>query len=80
MTQATADRGTDPRSISFKHTVQLWTQWHASVCPGDHEPDITLLFELIAAVCVGHRAGRHEPRAQTTSQILPLADRTSACC
>ena len=29
MAQAARHAGVDPRELSFKHTVQLWTQWTA---------------------------------------------------
>ena len=48
------------RSLSFKHTVQLWTEWAArGLCSVD---DRQRLFTLIAQCKVGHRPGRIEPR------------------
>lgn len=61
MAQAANYAGVEPRSLSFKHTVQLWTQWSAlglSV-PGQEEER---LLALIAHCKVGHRPGRIEPR------------------
>lgn len=60
MTQAASYAGVDPRALSFKHTVQLWTQWTARglSATGDDER----LFGLIAQCKAGHRSGRIEPR------------------
>ena len=57
MAQAATDVGVDPRSLSFKHTVQLWTAWNARGMPASTE-----LFVLIAQIVVGNRPGRIEPR------------------
>lgn len=60
MAQAASNAGKDPRELSFKHTVQLWTEWVArglwASC------DAGRLFTLIAQSQVGHRPGRIEPR------------------
>ena len=60
MAQTAHHANVDPRSLSFKHTVQLWTQWTS------REPSSTNnrqhLFALIAQSKVGHRPGRIEPR------------------
>ena len=60
MAQAASHAGVEPRELSFKHTVQLWTEWVArglSAAKDDHR-----LFTLIAQCRVGHRPGRIEPR------------------
>ena len=60
MAQAASNAGIDPRVLSFKHTVQLWTEWVSrgmSVTKDDG-----LLFKLIAQCRVGNRSGRIEPR------------------
>ena len=57
MAQAASNAGVDPRSLSFKHACQLWTQWVSSGTPV--EP---ALFDLIAQSKVGHRPDRIEPR------------------
>lgn len=57
MAQAAGQAGVDPRSLSFKHTLQLWAQWHWRGLAPDAE-----LFCLIAQSKVGHRRGRIEPR------------------
>jgi len=60
MAQAACNAGVDPRSLSFKHTVQLWTEW---VCRGlKATTDCACLFSMIAQSRVGHRPGRIEPR------------------
>jgi len=62
MAQAAREAGVYPRQMSFKHTVQLWTEWTA------HRVDLTAdpatLFRLIAQPSVGNRPGRIEPRAR----------------
>lgn len=57
MAQAAHEAGVDPRSLSFKHTSQLWTQWSARGLAANGE-----LFAMIAQSKVGHRPGRIEPR------------------
>jgi hypothetical protein len=60
MAQAARNAGVDPRGLSFKHTVQLWTAW---VSRGlSTTTDCKPLFTLIAQSKVGHRPGRIEPR------------------
>jgi len=60
MAQAACNVNVDPRSLSFKHTVQLWTEWTArGLCSAS---DRQRLFALIAQRKVGHRPGRIEPR------------------
>ena len=55
-----SNAGVDPRALSFKHTVQLWTEW---VCRGlSAMRDDGRLFTLIAQCRVGKRPGRIEPR------------------
>jgi len=60
MAQAAHLAGVDPRTLSYKHTCQLWNQW---LCCGlSANADSNGLFVLIAQVPVGHRPGRIEPR------------------
>ena len=62
MAQAACNAGVDPRSLSFMHTLQLWTEWVArgvSVTQDNQQ-----LFAPIAQCKVGHRPGRTEPRMQ----------------
>ena len=60
MAQAACDANVDPRSLSFKHTVQLWTEWTARGLSSTN--DRQRLFASIAQCKVGHRPGRIEPR------------------
>ncbi len=60
MAQAASDADLDPRELSFKHTVQLWSEWVTRGLSAAH--DNGLLFTLIAQTKVGHRPGRIEPR------------------
>jgi len=60
MAQAACNANVDPRSLSFKHTVQLWTEWTArGLCSAN---DRQRLFASIVQSKVGHRPGRIEPR------------------
>jgi len=60
MAQAAADTGVDPRDLSFKHSLQLWTEWN---CRGlMATTDSGQLFALIAQSEVGKRPDRIEPR------------------
>jgi hypothetical protein len=60
MAQAALEVQVHPRELSFKHTVQLWTEWtvHRSSL------DPATLFKLIGQHSVGNRPGRIEPRAR----------------
>lgn len=60
MAQAANDSGLHPRELSFKHTVQTWTQWIAHGLSA--ATDDGRLFKLIAMLRVGNRPGRIEPR------------------
>jgi hypothetical protein len=60
MAQADCHAGIDPRELSFKHTVQLWTEWVSRGLSATK--DCGRLFALIAQCRVGNRAGRIEPR------------------
>lgn len=60
MAQAACNAGVDPRSLSFKHTVQLWTEWVSRGLSAAQ--DGGRLFTLIAQCKVGNRPGRVEPR------------------
>jgi hypothetical protein len=62
MAQAALQTNVHPRELSFKHTVQLWTEWTAHRL--DLSGDPATLFRLIAQPTVGHRPGRIEPRAK----------------
>jgi integrase len=60
MAQAASNAGVDPRGLSFKHTVQLWTEWVSRGLSAT--TDCGRLFTLIAQCRVGNRPGRIEPR------------------
>ena len=60
MTQAARGAGLDPRQLSFKHTLQLWTEWTGRGLCAMEDPEH--LFTLIAQCKVGQRPGRIEPR------------------
>jgi hypothetical protein len=60
MAQAACHAGVDPRGLSFKHTVQLWTEWVSRGLSATK--DCGRLFTLIAQCRVGNRPGRIEPR------------------
>ncbi len=60
MAQAASNAGVDPRGLSFKHTVQLWTEWISRGLSSTK--DCARLFTLIAQCKVGNRPGRIEPR------------------
>jgi hypothetical protein len=59
LAQAAREADVDPRELSFKHTLQLWTEWTGrGLCAANSEP----LLALIAQCKVGQRPGRIEPR------------------
>ena len=60
MAQAACNAGVNPRELSFKHTVQLWTEWVSRGLSATK--DCGRLFTLIAQCRVGNRPGRIEPR------------------
>jgi hypothetical protein len=52
-----------PRSLSFKHTLQLWLAWSGSLITVEDQDDIEKLLVMVAEQSVGNRPGRIEPRA-----------------
>ena len=66
MAQAAAEHATTPRALSFKHTVQLWSEFTArKLSRQAHAADsLATLLRLVAQVPVGHRPHRSEPRAR----------------
>ena len=60
MAQSAHNAHLDPRQISFKHTLQLWTEWVSRGLSATL--DSGRLFVLIAQQTVRDRAGRIEPR------------------
>lgn len=60
MAQAACNAGIDPCELSFKHTVQPWTEWVSRGLSATQ--DGGRLFKLIAQCRVGDRDGLIEPR------------------
>ena len=72
MAQAALESGLPTREISFKHTVQIWSQWmllhrHGSDWQRDN------LLQLIVQVRVGNRPGRWFAMRTGTSGRRPAA-------
>jgi hypothetical protein len=63
MAQAASEAGVHPRELSFKHTVQMWSEWTTRAVPADRLHQIQF-FQLIAQLSVGNRPRRIEPRAR----------------
>lgn len=64
MAQAATKAAVHPRTLSFKHTVQLWSEWITRGLCHRTSTSIDLLFTLIGQLRVGNRPGRIEPRAR----------------
>jgi Transposase DDE domain len=64
MAQAAHSAGLHPREVSFKHTVQMWTEWVSRSLVGSRRVTLADLLRLIAQPQVGNRPGRMEPRAR----------------
>lgn len=62
MAQAAFEANVHPRELSFKHAVQLWSEWTARRV--EIHADAASLFRLMAQPTVGQRPGRIEPRAR----------------
>lgn len=62
MAQAAAASEVEPRQLSFKHTVQLWTEWTARKFTDRTARHHADLWALLAQVRVADRPGRVEPR------------------
>jgi Transposase DDE domain len=63
MAESARQAGLHPRQLSFKHTVQIWSEWVAQGLIGS-PTDNVILFRTIAQLRVGNRPGRLEPRAR----------------
>jgi hypothetical protein len=62
-----------PRSLSFKHTQQLWLAWSGASSGSYDNENVTGLLALVAEQTVGNRPGRIEPRAiKRRSKPYPL--------
>ena len=64
MAQAALNAGVHPRQLSFKHAVQMWTEFTAQRLGELTAHQKAALFVLIAQLRVGNRPGRIEPRAK----------------
>jgi hypothetical protein len=64
MAQAASRAHVPARSLSFKHTVQLWGEWVVRGLSGAADDSLSLLFRLIGQLRVNNRPGRIEPRAR----------------
>ena len=52
-----------PRKLSFNHSLQIWVIWNQQQYLTNNIEDMPTLLMLIAALTVGNRPGRIEPRA-----------------
>jgi hypothetical protein len=64
MAQAAHAAGVQPRELSFKHTVQIWTAWTSQTLAALATRHHLELFRLIAQLRVANRPKRVEPRAR----------------
>ena len=64
MAQAAVHAGVHPRQLSFKHTVQLWTEWVGQGLAAMGRVHQERLLQMIAQRRVGKRPNRIEPRAR----------------
>jgi len=64
MAQAATNTAVHPRQLSFKHTVQIWTEWVSRRLCSNRNGDVEVLFTLIGQVRVSNRPGRIEPRTR----------------
>ena len=60
LAQAACNARMDPHELSFKHTLQLWTQWVSRGLSAAQ--DGGQLFTLITQCKVGNRPARIKPR------------------
>jgi hypothetical protein len=75
MAQAAQKAARHPRTLSFKHTVQLWSEWVTHRLCDHRDSSLELLFTLIGQLRVGNRPGRIEPpRQKASAQTLPVAE------
>jgi hypothetical protein len=64
MAQAALQADVHPRQLSFKHTVQIWSEWVTQGLAGSATVHDEILFRTIAQLRVANRPGRIEPRAR----------------
>lgn len=66
-----------PRTLSFKHTLQLWLAWDGNPRLADDLDNTHRLLVLVAEQSVGNRPGRIEPRAvKRRPKPYPLLTKT----
>lgn len=66
-----------PRTLSFKHTLQLWLAWDGTSKSADDTDNMTKLLMLVAEQSIGNRPGRIEPRAvKRRPKPYPLLTKT----
>jgi len=51
-----------PRTLSFKHTVQMWNAWRNYGSVADNDDKVDDFLRMIGQQRVGNRSGRIEPR------------------
>ena len=76
MAQAAREAGVHPRELSFKHTVQMWTEWASILC-GQIRPPGCVLPADRAAQRRQQTAAHRASGSQETTEILPLAESAS---
>lgn len=68
-----------PRTLSFKHTLQLWIAWDSHGPGTSNDDSLHGLFVLIGAQRVSNRPGRIEPRAiKRRPKPFPLLTKSRA--
>jgi hypothetical protein len=66
-----------PRTLSFKHTLQLWLAWDGNPRLVDDLDNTHRLLVLVAEKSIGNRSGRIEPRAvKRRPKPYPLLTKT----
>jgi len=66
-----------PRTLSFKHTLQLWLAWDGNPELADDLDNTHKLLALVAEQSIGNRPGRIEPRAvKRRPKPYPLLTKT----
>ena len=66
-----------PRTLSFKHTLQLWQAWDGNSRQADEQDNTHRLLALVAEQIIGNRPGRIEPRAvKRRPKPYPLLTKT----
>ena len=70
-----------PRTLSFKHTVQIWLSYKSQCERIDADKQVAVLMRLIAQRRVGNRPGRIEPRGrQTTTEVPAVVNEATPDC